>query len=214
LIVRRASETTGLRFVASIRMPADHNPVAWANEQAVVRLPGFLSGDEIEALHSLASRLPIMRGNAKWHTKYLHARDIFRTHLPALHDKVVDAMAAVDKGQGWGLLDGGGDGQEANVRCAEYHHVETGGGLTEEGHKDTGSLVTIDFMLSNPGTDFTGGRFYTHEPTSGEVEGATAHEYHTHEKGDALVFVSHKHHVRRTTSRVALTACAAVPRAV
>jgi hypothetical protein len=107
----------------------------------------------------------------------------------------VGAMKEVDQEQRWGLLDGGA---ETNVRCVEFHHVEDGGALTDEGHKDTGSLITIDCMLSDPSSDFVGGRFYTPRIniTNQCREASVQHEYHTFEQGDALVFTSHKYHVR------------------
>jgi hypothetical protein len=134
-------------------------------------------------------QLPIMDGNMCWNTKYLHAKDVFQKQLPKIHDKLVGAMEQVDKEQGWGLL----GGSETNVRCVEFHHIEDGGALNDEGHKDTGSLVTIDCMLSDPSSsEFIGGEFYTHRMDGG----VRAREYQKFEQGDALIFPSHKHHVR------------------
>ena len=48
-------------------------------------------------------------------------------------------------------------------------------------------MLTCDMMLSDPSSDFTGGEFRTLE-SDGEL--AT----HTFERGDCLVFVSHKPH--------------------
>ena len=54
-------------------------------------------------------------------------------------------------------------------------------------HYDSGSTVTIDIMLSNPGSDYQGGNFQTLE-LDGELR------QYQFEEGDALVFVSHKYH--------------------
>ena len=71
-------------------------------------------------------------------------------------------------------------------RCVEYHTVEPGGSLPFPTHYDAGSLVTIDVMLSDT-SEFEGGSFGTLE-CDGELH------MHAFEKGDAVVFVSHKYH--------------------
>ena len=71
-------------------------------------------------------------------------------------------------------------------RCVEYHTVEPGGSLPYPTHYDAGSLVTIDLMLSNT-SDFEGGAF-------GTLEADGSMQSYKFEKGDALLFVSHKFH--------------------
>ena len=53
-------------------------------------------------------------------------------------------------------------------------------------HLDYGSLITIDFMLSDT-SEFEGGQFHTLEP-DGQLQP------HTFERGDAIIFLSHKYH--------------------
>ena len=53
-------------------------------------------------------------------------------------------------------------------------------------HYDAGSLLTLDLMLSHT-TEFTGGCF-----TTPQVDGSLRH--HRLERGDAVLFVSHKYH--------------------
>jgi hypothetical protein len=48
-----------------------------------------------------------------------------------------------------------------------YFTVEPNGALIDPCHRDTGSLVTVDVMLSDPvNGDFTGGRFRTPQRTA------------------------------------------------
>ena len=62
----------------------------------------------------------------------------------------------------------------------------TRGGLHTKRHCDHGSLVTIDILLTDP-AQIEGGVLQTLEP-DGELLG------HAWERGDALVFLSHKYH--------------------
>ena len=87
------------------------------------------------------------------------------------------------------------------VRCVEYHTVEPGGSLPFPTHFDSSSLITIDVMLSDPSTEFEGGQFSTLEADG------TMKEYSHFKKGDALVFVSHKFHLR-IPGQCRSTACA------
>ena len=73
-----------------------------------------------------------------------------------------------------------------NCRCVEFHRVQAPGSLSAPDHFDEGSFLTIDCMLSSA-DEFGGGEFRTLEP-----DGTFA--THGFDKGDALVFVSHKPH--------------------
>ena len=89
----------------------------------------------------------------------------------------------------------------------EYHESRVGGGdeLLEPKHYDMGSLITIDVMLSDA-DDFEGGVFETLEPPrvwqrmrrhlrrGGSARGGGRLEAHAFERGDALIFCSHKYH--------------------
>ena len=66
--------------------------------------------------------------------------------------------------------------------------------MGDPGHFDAGSLVTCDMMLAAPGTDFEGGDLCTAEPPPGGGETSHGPEF---QRGDLVLFVSHKpHHVR------------------
>lgn len=74
------------------------------------------------------------------------------------------------------------------VRCIELHHYVEGGGLLESGHRDSGSMLTMSVLLSEPGAegDHQGGEFVTY------VEGLPiVHELH---RGDAILFPSEALH--------------------
>jgi predicted 2-oxoglutarate/Fe(II)-dependent dioxygenase YbiX len=89
-----------------------------------------------------------------------------------------------------------------NWRTVEYHDRHAlpncgapDRGLMDDGHIDSGSLLTVDVMLSEPDADYEGGQLMTPRVSMvGGVEkrllGAPI-EFH---KGDAVVFVSHKEH--------------------
>ena len=72
-------------------------------------------------------------------------------------------------------------------RVIELHTVGATGGLPAARHYDSGSCITIDFMLSEPES---GGTFETLEIVDGK-ETMVPHEFH---RGDAVVFPSHKYH--------------------
>ena len=94
------------------------------------------------------------------------------------------AFHEVDEASGWGLLDD--RRAQLNLRVAEYHVVEEQGGLPIPKHIDYGSLMTLDIMLSHT-SEFEGGIFQTLE-----ADGSFAS--HPFERGDALIFQSHKYH--------------------
>ena len=76
--------------------------------------------------------------------------------------------------------------EELSVRCIEFHTYTAGGGLTDLGHTDQGSILTFSVQLSPPGEAARGGRFSTTDAT-----GETVHEL---EQGDAILFCSEQVH--------------------
>lgn len=171
--------------------------VEWARTTSVVKLPNFLSNDEIDELHRVAAELQCdeaseYRGGrdagTAWRVLYLQAGNGFERLLPQLHAKVRAAAADADAAGGWGLLSPL-DPDDWSLRCAEYHSMRRSGGLPDPGHYDNGSLVTVDIMLSRPGIDHVGGAFTTREP-----DGSERALYLDFAQGDALAFVSHKPH--------------------
>ncbi|KNC83571.1 hypothetical protein SARC_04176 [Sphaeroforma arctica JP610] len=82
------------------------------------------------------------------------------------------------------------------AQSTEYHKMEMHGALPDPRHYDLDSLVTIDMMLAAPGKDYEGGHLQTEEADRSIVRPGF-------ERGDAVVFVSHKpHHVTPVTGGV------------
>ena len=111
--------------------------------------------------------------------------------------KLVDMMYEADRMEGWGLL----HAEKCSVRCIEFHEYDASRadpncsmrgragittGAASPTHFDSGSLVTLDLMLS-PATAFDGGAF-----TTPEADGTTT--VHDFQRGTAVVFVAHKYH--------------------
>ena len=170
--------------------------IAVAQQSNVVRIPAFLSDDEIQSIHDAADTvgknvethdLHRRQGapEGSWFTVFLNHR--LQELLPDIHTRMMDAARAADAGS-WQVLDE--ERFELNLRCAEYHSVLPGGGIPMAKHHDYGSLLTLDIMLSDSETDFEGGNFETLE-----ADGSRAsHEF---KRGDLLIFLSHKYHCVR-----------------
>lgn len=158
-----------------------------AQQTQVVRLPGFLNVAEQQELHKAAARVHAEAGahfglaEGNWRTTFFNQR--LPALLPDLWERLVLAMRRADA-EHWQVLDE--QREMLSLRSAEYHVILPTGGLPIEKHLDYGSLITIDLMLSST-SDFEGGRFQTLEADGHSQE-------HTFERGDALIFLSHKYH--------------------
>jgi|EP01049_Picozoa_sp_SAG25_P003912 hypothetical protein len=140
--------------------------VRQAQHTSVVRLPGLLDAGEVQqivrcaedvraaypsAMLSFNDRSSLSkRGN--WTTTYLHTGGHFKDSLPAIYGKLEAAAHAVDA-ENWQMMEGQSSGAQpgvpgVHVRTLEHHQVESGGSLPEQEHYDSGSLVTLDVMLS------------------------------------------------------------------
>ena len=171
-----------------------------AQPTKVIRVPKLLSPSEVDAVHALAEELLPKVGSAgrtdanqaaayrkgSWETCYLSTDGHFAQRMPWLRQRLVDACEEANRAHGWRMLERATT--PVAPRCVEYHTVEPGGSLPYPHHHDAGSLVTIDVMLSDPHVDFEGGEFSTLE-ADGELQ-----RHADFEKGDALIFVSHKFH--------------------
>eukprot|EP01062_Namystynia_karyoxenos_P053898 TRINITY_DN4390_c0_g1_i1.p1 TRINITY_DN4390_c0_g1~~TRINITY_DN4390_c0_g1_i1.p1 ORF type:complete len:831 (+),score=158.70 TRINITY_DN4390_c0_g1_i1:78-2495(+) len=169
-------------------------PVLQAQRTKAVRVPQLLSATEIEQVHQAVATHRETLGvevrspeSEAWKVYFLHtARQLDRI-LPWVRERVYSAASGVDAAEGWGVL---GGAAPDNLRVAEYHEQQAPGpGIPDALHYDQDSLVTVDVMLSDPkGGDFAGGHFMTQES-----DGCGKADY-VFEKGDAVVFVSHKYH--------------------
>lgn len=166
-----------------------------AEHTSVVRKPAFLSSAEIDHLKAIA--IPLSYNIEKGETTYLHVDGQFQSKAPAIYAKICELVCEADK-EHWGLLAACGKeiGAGVNPRCIEYHEYGDHARKICGPHGDTGSLFTVDIMLSHT-SEFEGGRFQTlvTKASSGGNRNTqylcTVHEF---EMGDALVFVSHKRH--------------------
>jgi len=120
-----------------------------------------------------------------WRTSYLHTNNVFIDQFPGLSQKLRNAILEIDQSD-WKVATKF-DKESLNWRTVEFHEYSPGGQLSQKLHFDSGSIVTIDVMLAEPGTDFEGGDFTTPEP-----DGSRKH--HSFKKGDAVLFLSHKYH--------------------
>mmetsp|Transcript_8087 Transcript_8087/g.21152 ORF Transcript_8087/g.21152 Transcript_8087/m.21152 type:complete len:297 (-) Transcript_8087:444-1334(-) len=163
-----------------------------AQNGQVVRVPAFLSPQEISELCEAAesqgdaSRQDIHKRQGapkgSWFTVFLNHK--LRLLFPSVHDRMFEAAREADM-DAWQLLDS--ERHELAMRCVEYHSVTTGGGIPMKKHHDYGSLLTLDIMLSDPGSDFEGGDFCT-------VAADGLLQPQTFEAGDLLIFNSHQYH--------------------
>ena len=176
----------------------EHLPLSdEAQPTHVVHIRQFLSDFEIDALHEKHAHLKPKLGsagrnannqaaayrNGAWETSYLSTDGLFAKTMPDLRQRLISLARDVDA-QHWKILDRATD--PIRPRCVEYHTVEPGGSLPFVHHYDAGSLLTIDVMLSDS-SEYEGGVFRTLECDGSMKE-------YAFEKGDALIFVSHKFH--------------------
>ena len=164
----------------------------------------LLSADEIASLRAVsAAVLASIESNVydehggnkprpSWKTIYLHTAGLFARERPALLAKLLRAMRESD--EAWNVLKGV-DPATLSLRCVEHHIVGPGGALPDPTHFDNGSLLTIDVMLADPRTDFSGGALCTME-ANGALDAIALDA-----PGDAVVFVSHKFHCVRPVTR-------------
>jgi hypothetical protein len=152
----------------------------------VVRVAGFLDEHEIAEIRAVAVRQRIERKRGG-SIVYMQEGGFWQQEAPVLHQKLCNLVIEVDH-KHWGIL---ADmkksiGKQIMARCVEYHEYSQGRGRMMCGnHFDTGSLFTIDCMLSHC-SEHGGGSFVT---TTDEQ--AWRQDF---EQGDAIVFLSHKYH--------------------
>lgn len=113
------------------------------------------------------------------------------SELPQVIGKMLSfAMQAWELDQwsakGGPLMDVPGGVSSLSVRVIEHWEYEVGGGLPDDLHYDTDSVLTLVALLSEA-SDFEGGTFRTFECDDNHLE-------HHLEKGDVICFLSHKYH--------------------
>lgn len=194
-------------YLALTRTPLREVPDGEAQASHVIALEGLLSAEEAALVLGLAEQTALRdpgavfdrspwswagappaaaaRAAPHWQVVFLQAGHQLQARLPALAARLKRAAREVDEAQGWNATRGLSDAQ-LGIRCAEVHRQSAGGGLPDAQHRDHGSLITIDVMLSDSGS-FEGGEFSTYD-ARGRRRG------HVFERGTALVFLSLKRH--------------------
>jgi len=128
----------------------------------------------------------IRAGTPDWRVWFWQTGGQFPKDLEERIRKLAQSVAAQ---QQWDF-----QGSPWNLRVAEYHQQVGGSpGLSDPHHYDMDSIVTVDVLLSDT-KDFEGGVF-----TTKEADGSM--KAHHAEKGDAIVFVSHKYHMVTPVTR-------------
>ena len=182
-----------------------------AQKLPIVQIPKLLSDEEVRQI--IETSLSIRRDGAgsvllqadpwdtndhygtdrgDWHTTYVSFNHMFQNRLPELHQKLVQAAVEADRDK-WHIIEtalAAHTSEEVSLqtRCVEWHHVGTTGGLPNDRHYDSGSCVTVDVMLNEAAA---GGVFETLELLPDGTEATVGHCF---EKGDVIVFPSHKYH--------------------
>ena len=189
------------RYRAAVETPLRNFDESTAQRAQAIRVPNLLSHADIEALHRASAALALQRPdsiidrsawgqpNGTWLVTFLNTDGMFERMLPELYARVRNAAVAVDRAH-WNVTK---DVEHVNYRVAEHHTMlstlegrPTRGGLHTQRHIDQGSLVTIDILLTDL-AEIEGGVLQTLEPDGKLLK----HEW---QRGDALVFPSHKYH--------------------
>jgi len=156
------------------------------------RMPAFLSQSEIDKVLTLKEKHQILgfapsNPRKNWQTNYVSAGGLFESSFPDIYAKIKALPHLVDRRL---FSDGEGSKEsqqklhqeclkDIHVRCAEIHTAREGGSLNDPGHFDSGSVVTVDILLSG---EFEGG---------GMTMGGEKIDFQV---GDALIFPSYKYH--------------------
>jgi hypothetical protein len=173
--------------VACLPSPED------AQKLRAVRKPGAVSKEEIEGLLSMLplmrdagagvqKRTGLAAAGAggrasrsapgavadddpsAWVTTYLHTNHLFQTRFAELFERLHKLALDTDD-EHWGIRRAceAGDCGAVRARVIEVHEAGPGAGLAADKHYDSGSIVTLDVLLS-PTTDFEGGQLQMMEP--------------------------------------------------
>jgi len=185
-----SAEEVAELHAAAARIAAQVGPLRFGRkcwEQRVVRIPPcnlLLISEAIPAVHP---RVNDQAGS--WELCYLHTGGAFEAQMPELSAKLRAAAEAADEHGVLARARKVNPDLQINWRTIEYHdrHATTSAdedrGLMDVGHVDSGSLLTLDVMLSSPGEEFAGGELVTLQQKEGEEEELRAPAFG---KGDAV----------------------------
>ena len=189
------------RYKAAVERPLSNFDEDIAQRTQAVRIRNLLSIEEVAAIHRAGRQFALERADATidrsawgqpdgtWLVTFFNTAGAFERMLPELHSRIREAALAVDR-EHWNVT---ADAAHVNYRVVEYHTMKadldgepTRGGLHTKRHCDQGSLITVDTLLTDP-TEIDGGVLQTLEADGTLL----SHEW---QRGDALVFLSHKYH--------------------
>jgi hypothetical protein len=194
-----------------------------------VRKPSAVSKDEIEALLSMlplmreagagvqkrtglaaagaggrASRSePGAVANddpSAWVTTYLHTNQLFQTRFAELFNRLRKLALDTDD-EHWGIRRAceAGNSGAVRTRVIEVHEAGPGAGLAADKHYDSGSIVTLDVLLS-PTDDFEGGQLQMMEPDGTKTRCVRCCSRHFAASGSGSVFFSSRRFEIRISS--------------
>ena len=175
----------------------------YAQHTAMIRTPAFFSASEIDTVITAAAAHRATHAGEPFDTMYLQHNTWYApmqaAPLKLIYDRVVEHVRRLDN-EHWGLMDaddlhfGRGEGG-VNARTIEFHEYSQRGRKVCGCHYDSGSLFTVDIMLSDT-RSFEGGEMRSTIKTRGARGQATREEHSIQpfEQGDCLVFLSHKWH--------------------
>jgi len=177
-----------------------------ARDSQVVHCPGLLSSVDLQSVNAVRDKIlqseELLTNNPQnaTHTGkecvFMNSFPKFPifNQAPAVVGKMLSFAQHAWKEGNWSgsknapgpLFDIAGGVQSLSIRVIEYWTYSKGGGLVDNYHYDTDSILTIVCLLSNA-DDFDGGSFRTYE-SGGK------HLPHTMQQGDTICFISHKYH--------------------
>ena len=165
-----------------------------AERTSAIRTPSFLTNTEIAIIHAAAAEHKKTHGeNSNVDTPgklYLQDGGVPPVLVPIVK-KIAALVTKIDR-EKWGILDDEELVDEGPLcaRCVEYHEYWERGRTLCGAHHDAGSLFTADVLLCNR-SEFDGGDLLTSEIGA---DGSTRMVPQQFERGDCLVFLSHKTH--------------------
>ena len=154
-------------------------------------LSSFLFASETAGASDLdvISRVEDCMHAAKEHrVVHLHRHGAFQAELPRLLETVLARVRAVDAGR-WRLL----VGRVVHIRSIEWHVYHPGGAVSATDHRDTGSLLTLSALLTQP-DEYEGARFQFPIAPQGIAGAAAAAVSPALACGDAVLFPSETRH--------------------
>lgn len=156
-----------------------------AEDEAIVDLFGAPS--EVGAANSEWE--DAYHGRGAHRIVHLHRGGEAQHRLSLMVEKVLNRIRLADRSR-WGLL----ANRPVGVRSIEYHRYSPGGSVADPDHRDSGSILTLSALLSDPST-YQGGKLVF----PGAKEGPAFQP--PLGCGDAVLFVSERrHNVEQLTS--------------